>query len=160
MAKYLVFSDSHGRQERMLEIIKNTPGVEGIFFLGDLEDNDDQFRRCFPGPVYMVRGNCDYMSKAPERLVLELEGHVIAMAHGHRHYVSMSLDNIKYWGLESGADLVMYGHTHVPHLEYSNAMTVLNPGSISKPRQEGHKPTYAVLEFAENGQIVAEICEC
>lgn len=157
MAKYLVFSDSHGRNEEMLDIIKENKDVEGIFFLGDIEGNDDRLRNSVQGPVYMVRGNCDWSSKAPDFQVIKLHGHKVAMTHGHRQHVNMGIDILKYWAMENEADVVMYGHTHVPVLEQSSALTVLNPGSISRPRQEGHTPTYAVIEFLENGEIRARI---
>lgn len=160
MAKYLVFSDCHGRVEKMLEIIaKYKKEIEGLFFLGDSEGSEDQIRNSIQGPTYMVKGNCDWSSQAPESQVVRLHGHTIAMTHGHRQYVNMEIDMLKYWALEREADIVMYGHTHVPFLEQSSRLTVLNPGSISKPRQSGHIPTYAVLEFGENGEIQIEICQ-
>lgn len=36
-------------------------------------------------------------------------------------------------------------------------MTVLNPGSISRPRQSGFECTYAWMEFLPNGEISIEI---
>lgn len=159
MAKYLVFSDSHGRDEKMLEIIKKHKDVEGLFHLGDIEHSDDRLRNSIQGPTYIVKGNCDWSSKAPEFQVFKLHGHSIAMTHGHRQYVNMGVDMLKYWAMEKEADIVMYGHTHVPFLEQSSALTVLNPGSISKPRQSGHIPTYATIDFGENGEINIEIHE-
>ena len=44
------------------------------------------------------------------------------------------------------AQLLLYGHTHIPMWEAVENMIVLNPGSI------GYKGTYAVLE-AENGKL-------
>lgn len=55
MAKYLVFSDSHSRDEKMLDIIKRHKEAEGIFFLGDIENYGDRLRNSIPGAVYMVR---------------------------------------------------------------------------------------------------------
>ncbi len=159
MAKYLVFSDSHGRDEKMLDVIKrNKQEIEGIFFLGDSEGGEDRLRNAVTGPVYMVRGNCDWSSNAPACQVFELHGHTVAMTHGHRQQVNFELDGLKYWAMSEGAELVMYGHTHVPFLEKSEGLTILNPGSISRPRQDPHIPTYALLEFAENGEIKIKIC--
>jgi predicted phosphodiesterase len=45
----------------------------------------------------------------------------------------------------------MCGHTHVPLIERGE-VTIVNPGSISQPRQEGHIPTYLVMNI-ENGQV-------
>lgn len=157
MAKYLVFSDSHGRNERMLNIIGENKEAEGLFFLGDIESGADRLRQSMPGPTYLVRGNCDWSSDAPEFQVVKLHGHRIAMTHGHRQNVNMGRDILRYWALEKEADVVLYGHTHVPFLEQGYELTILNPGSISRPRQEGHVPTYAVLDFLDNGEIKVEI---
>ena len=135
MAKYLVFSDSHGRDEKMLDIIKRHKEAEGIFFLGDIENYGDRLRNSIPGPVYM------------------------AMTHGHRQHVNMGIDTLKYWALEKEADIVMYGHTHVPFVEQSSSMTILHPGSISRPRQSGHIPTYGLIDFIDYGEIMVEICK-
>lgn len=159
MAKYVVFSDSHGRDERMLEIIKKKKGIEGLFFLGDIENSGDRLRNSVQGPAYMVRGNCDWSLDAPDFQVIKLHGHTVALTHGHRQHVNAGIDILKYWAQEKEADIVMYGHTHVPFLEQTSQMTVLNPGSISRPRQSNHKPTYAILDFMENGEVRIEICE-
>lgn len=159
MSKYLVFSDSHGRQERMLEVVKRyEKEIDGLFFLGDSEGGEDQIRSSIQGPTYIVRGNCDWYSQAPDFQVAKVCGHSIAMAHGHRHNVNMDVGMLKYWALEKEADIVMFGHTHVPFLEQSSTLTVLNPGSISKPRQVDHIPTYAVIEFLDHGEVQVNIC--
>lgn len=160
MAKYLVLSDSHGKDEKMLEVIeRHKKEIEGIFFLGDMENSGDRLRNSIPGPVYMVRGNCDWSLQASDFQTFQLHGHTIAMTHGHRQHVQMGIDMLKYWAMEKEANVVMYGHTHVPFVERSSAMTILNPGSISRPRQSDHQPTYALIDFFENGEIEVQICK-
>jgi putative phosphoesterase len=39
----------------------------------------------------------------------------------------------------------LFGHTHVPLLQADGELLVVNPGSMSLPRQ-GSKPSCAVLE--------------
>ena len=46
----------------------------------------------------------------------------------------------------------MFGHTHRPYLSQEEGLTVLNPGSLSFPRQDGRKPTYMLMEIDENGE--------
>ena len=56
-------------------------------------------------------------------------------------------------------DIVMYGHTHKPHLEYCrDGLVVLNPGSLSYPRQEGRKPSYMLMELDRQGEAHFTIC--
>ena len=38
-----------------------------------------------------------------------------------------------------GADIVMYGHTHVPALTIDADLVTLNPGSLTYPRQQGRQ---------------------
>ncbi len=159
MAKYLVFSDSHGRNDGMLEVIeKYKKEVEGLFFLGDIEGGEDRLRGAIQGPTYIVRGNCDWLSQAPDFQVVKLHGHSVAMTHGHRMHVNGGVDLLKSWAIGKEADIVMYGHTHVPFLEQSQALTVLNPGSISRPRQEGYVRTYAIIDFMKNGEVRIDLC--
>lgn len=46
----------------------------------------------------------------------------------------------------------MYGHTHRPCLDVEKDLTALNPGSISYPRQDGHRPSYIIMELDETGK--------
>ena len=50
----------------------------------------------------------------------------------------------------------MYGHTHRPYYEIDKKagdkdLIVLNPGSLSYPRQDGHKPSYMLMELDDSG---------
>lgn len=50
------------------------------------------------------------------------------------------------------------GHTHRPLLDENDPeLTVLNPGSLSFPRQEGRRPSYALMEYGESGKARFEI---
>ena len=42
-------------------------------------------------------------------------------------------------------DVLIHGHTHVLKAERREGYTLLNPGSVSIPK-EGNIPTYAILE--------------
>jgi hypothetical protein len=47
----------------------------------------------------------------------------------------------------------MYGHTHRPEVSFDENLMVLNPGSLTYPRQEGRSPSYIVLEMNEKNCI-------
>lgn len=158
MKQALIFSDSHGRIKRALEIIKEYPKAEAIFHCGDICGDEEQLRRATPHPVCIVKGNCDYNNDLRDFIVTSFGGKKIAMCHGHRHILyGGELDALKYFGLEQGADIVLFGHTHKPLVEQNSAITVINPGSISRPRQSDLIPTYAVLEIDDQGEIHVEI---
>ena len=48
---------------------------------------------------------------------------------------------------EAGADIAVYGHTHVA-LEEHGAVMVLNPGSIARPRDE-RRGSFMLAELHE-----------
>ena len=56
-----------------------------------------------------------------------------------------------------GADIVMFGHTHRPHLEEEEDLITLNPGSMTYPRQSGRQPSYMVMTLDEEGKASFEI---
>lgn len=55
-------------------------------------------------------------------------------------------------GEKKQVDVVMFGHTHVPFIDIGHTLTILNPGSLSYPRQASRKPTFLLMEIDENGQ--------
>jgi len=51
------------------------------------------------------------------------------MTHGHRYDVKSDHTALYNMGQLVGADILLFGHTHIPHYEQVSAMHVLNPGS-------------------------------
>ena len=45
----------------------------------------------------------------------------------------------------------MISHTHMPYIDIGEDVTILNPGSLSYPRQEGRKNTFLVMEVDQEG---------
>jgi phosphoesterase, MJ0936 family len=96
--------------------------------------------------IYAVRGNCD---SEVDQMVLEFpimadysvvfnEKSVIYMTHGHIH-------NIENTPPMKAGDILIHGHTHVLKAESHREYYLINPGSVSLPK-EGNVPTYAILE--------------
>lgn len=109
-------------------------------------------------PCYIVRGNTDYDAKLLNANVIEAGGHRIFATHGHLYQVDMRLDLLRFAALENDCDIAMYGHTHVPYLEEDpDDITILNPGSISKPRQADHRYTYMVMEIDDEDEVTYEL---
>lgn len=159
MKKALVFSDSHGRLDNLLEVMKQYKDYEAVFHMGDIEGDADRLRRATPYPVYIVRGNCDYYGDLPMQIVTEFGGKKIGLCHGHRYLNYNGVDGLRYWAMEQKVDIAMFGHTHVPFLDENSSPVLLNPGSISRPRQERKIPTYTVMAISEDGDIEFEMCE-
>lgn len=79
------------------------------------------------------------------------------MTHGHNYYVSLDLKVIKDEARARGMDIVMFGHTHRPVIEVEDDITLINPGSISYPRQADGIPTYIMLEIDNNNEFSFEL---
>ena len=73
---------------------------------------------------------------------------IIIMCHG--------METIIEEGRSRGADLVMFGHTHRPFFLQKDGMTILNPGSLSFPRQEGRRGSYMIMEVDGDGKLSFE----
>ena len=85
-------------------------------------------------------------------------GHKIYAVHGHREGVGMGLSALRYNALQNECDIALYGHTHIPYLdENEDDVTILNPGSISLPRQDDRKKTYAIIDIDEYDTVSYEL---
>lgn len=149
--KILVVSDSHGRNGYLEKVfLKTQPDM--LIHLGDLEGSELFIQSCVTCPVEMVCGNNDYFSDLEREKMIQLGRYKVLLTHGHRHRVNFGTEDIKSWAVKQGADIVMFGHTHMPLLDTSTQITLLNPGSISQPRQDGRIPTYALMELDRLGE--------
>lgn len=150
--RILIVSDSHGKTSNLFEAI-NRVKPDKIFHLGDGEGQEEFIRSEAGCPLEIVRGNCDFMSHLPNRLLFSLGKHVVMMTHGHLYHANSGTEQLIQTARENQADVIMYGHTHIPEITYEKDMTVINPGSISLPRQEGHRPSYIVLDVDRAGEL-------
>lgn len=161
MLRILIMSDSHGRNENVelaIEQVREEIGeFQMLIHLGDVGDARE-IESLAGVPCYIVRGNTDYDAKLLNANVIETGGHRIFATHGHLYQVDMRLDLLRFAALENDCDIAMYGHTHVPYLEEDpEDVTILNPGSISKPRQADHRYTYMVMEIDDEDEVTYEL---
>ncbi|MDF2504690.1 phosphodiesterase [Clostridium sp.] len=162
MSKLFFISDIHGSLyylKKVLEIYESEK-ADYIIILGDelyhgprnplpKEYNPKavvQLLNTYKDKIIAVRGNCDsevdemvldYPMMATYSIVL-YNGRRLFLTHGHVY------DKNKLPNLSSG-DAIIYGHTHVPLAEKQNDIFVINPGSISMPK-ENNPNSYGILE--------------
>ncbi len=153
----LIVSDTHQSPYILEQVVEENPGIDMLIHLGDVEDSEDYVRSLVDCPVYILAGNCDGICDLPEELELDLDGHHAFLTHGHHYYVTQGEQVIREEGLQRGADIVMYGHTHKPVCHDEGGLLILNPGSVSYPRQEGRQKSYILMEIEEDGEIHCEI---
>ncbi len=139
--KILVISDSHGKAER-LKMIVDQVAADHVIHCGDFCTKKSLLPK---GSQTVVQGNCDIERLSLEE-IWEAKGFRFFITHGHRYDVKTSVLPIRYRGQEVGAQIVCFGHSHVPYCEQSDGILLINPGSIAQPR--GFTvPTYACLEL-------------
>ncbi|MFI3230048.1 MAG: metallophosphoesterase [bacterium] len=150
--KIMIISDSHGSNHYMLECIRVfEKDIDVIMHLGDHIDDVADIRKEFPKiETYAVAGNNDYGIESSESIV-DIGKHRFFLTHGHKYSPYSGIDRLRYKGLEVGANVVLYGHTHATLAikDEQEDLLVLNPGSISLPRSSNIK-SFAILELDKN----------
>lgn len=160
--KYMFASDIHGSAyycRKMLEAY-DREAAQRLVLLGDIlyhGPRNDLPKDYAPKEViamlnvrkdsiYAIRGNCeaevdqmvlDFPVMA-DYCILELEGRTFYATHGHV-YNESNLPPLRK------KDILIHGHTHVLRAEVLDSCTILNPGSVSIPK-EGNPPTYAIYQ--------------
>lgn len=160
--KYMIASDIHGSAfycRKLLEAFEAS-GANRLVLLGDIlyhGPRNDLPKEYAPKEVlamlngckdriYCVRGNCD---TEVDQMVLEfpvmadyallvIDGITTYATHGHVYHENHLPPMQK-------GDVLLHGHTHVLRADQCGEITILNPGSVSIPK-EGNPPTYAFLE--------------
>ena len=135
-------SDSHGDTaaiDRMLAM-PGAKGAECWLHAGDFVVDADYLEMVSGKKVYKVAGNGDWPhNKAPEDLLVELSGFRIMLTHGHEHGVRYGTEILAENALNMGADIAIYGHTHIADITQAAGggnLLILNPGSVSRPRDD------------------------
>ena len=151
LMKIIVVSDSHGNIRNLTKVLCEYH-ADLYIHLGDGERELDSICRQYPEKnVYHVLGNCDMASLSDSELLLcPDDKNVIFAVHGHRIGVKFSLVELKKAARRKGANIVLYGHTHCRYCNYEDGMYIINPGSVSIPR-DGNKPSFAVIELLPTG---------
>lgn len=133
--KVAVVSDTHGRIEPFLNTLKQFNDVELIIHLGDTVEDATKIREKTKLPMFVVRGNNDYMDvNTPWRELVRINGHKILLTHGHKESVNFGETKLYYAAKEAEAEMVIYGHTHVYLYEEIEGIKILNPGSAGYDR--------------------------
>jgi putative phosphoesterase len=96
-------------------------------------------------PVVGVHGNMDdaqLRGQLPERLDVEEEGVRIGVVHDGGPAVGRH-ERLRSWFPE--ADVIVYGHSHIPEVAANDGAWIVNPGSPTERRRAPTR-TMAVIE--------------
>lgn len=165
---FLILSDSHRSRENIRRAVELNRRADAILFLGDGIDDFEGENSFMGTPLFKVRGNCDAFSfsdlrNAPEELSLNFEGRHILMMHGHRFGVKSSYERALSYAYQKGADILLFGHTHLPTEKYipcgeelcgtvfERDMYLFNPGSIGQRTDGAYH--FGTLSISQKGLL-------
>lgn len=162
-----IVSDSHGNT-RAIDAMLAHPAAQGVrlwFHAGDVVPDAEYLAMMTDTEVVRVAGNCDWPDeRVRDDEVRDVEGHRIFLTHGHIYGVRYTTRMLREQAEACGADIAIYGHTHVAELS-PGELTVLNPGSVARPRDAatgsfavmelvpGKRPTVRLVRFSAENTI-------
>jgi putative phosphoesterase len=156
--KILVLSDTHGDTSKAEKAIRSSKRIDLIIHLGDYFRDAQKLSAMFPKiPIEYIYGNSDFVTEnVPAEKVIEVCGKRIFLTHGHRYSVKWDYERLISKAKEQSADILLFGHTHIPELIINDRFYLLNPGSTSEPRADSDG-SYAIIEIDES-RIRPRIC--
>lgn len=150
--KILIVSDTHRNNANFIKVVERTGPLDMVIHCGDVEGSELLISKASDCQVEMVQGNNDFFSELPREKEFMIGQYKVWLTHGHNYYIAMNSETIKQEARIRGVDIVMCGHTHKPVVDIGNDLTLVNPGSISYPRQENRKPSYIIMEIDSAGE--------
>lgn len=114
---------------------------------------------CGHAQVLFVKGNCDDNPDDPLDRIVNIDGSRIYMTHGHCMNIDGTEESLHMLcgvAIRNGADIVVFGHTHIPQIESRGGVLLLNPGSLAFNAM-GIPPSYMTLELHKGLSAKAEI---
>ncbi|MBQ3105316.1 MAG: metallophosphoesterase [Lachnospiraceae bacterium] len=157
MKKILIVSDTHGRNRSYLELVERLKPLDLVIHCGDVEGSEYLIGEAAECPAAIVSGNNDFFAQLPRELVVPIGPYKAWVTHGHMYGVTMDDRNLSREAAARGMDIVIYGHTHRPVVKKENDILVINPGSLTYPRQRERKPSYILMELDDNQELQCRI---
>ena len=151
--KVLVVSDTHGQDNNLIKILEKIGKIDLVIHLGDIEGSEELLKEWAGCPAEMVSGNNDFFSDLEKEKEITIGKYKVLLTHGHYYGVSLGTEQLKKEAKARGIDIAMFGHTHRPVIDAANDLVVLNPGSLSYPRQDDRRPSYVIMDLDDQGEV-------
>ncbi len=155
--KLIVMSDSHGNLHAVQKLFTLHEDADLFIHLGDGEREVNALLQRMPQiqeKLHYLKGNCDsglLIFQTMNQLTLTLPyGHRVFAAHGDYYQVKFGTARMAHEAAANHCDLMLYGHSHAADCRYENGIHIINPGSVSCPR-DGGAPSYALIDISESG---------
>ena len=89
---------------------------------------------------------------------MHLHGLDVFITHGHKYKVQRTMNKLLKEAFQKEYDIVLYGHTHIPRVDKVQNVTLINPGSISKPRIDVPS-TYIIMNIEKDKSFTLQYKE-
>ena len=150
--KVLIISDTHAHNIRIMELMEKINKPDLLIHCGDVESDPKRIEQIAGCPGVIVAGNCDYRPDLKNDEIITIGKNKFWVTHGHRYAVALTYETIVQQAERRGVDVVCYGHTHIPEIKRINNITLINPGSLTYPKQEGGRPSYIMADIDDDGE--------
>ena len=147
--KILVVSDTHGRCKNLEYVLKRTKPIDMLLHLGDVLGDSNYIQELSGCRTEIIAGNNDLFSGLDREKLFQIGKYTVWMTHGHRY----TIDDLREEAVWCNADIVLFGHTHIPLIDHKGTTFFVNPGSLSQPRQDGRKPSFIIMELDRKGEV-------
>lgn len=185
--KVVAVSDTHRKDEEFVHVMEKEAPCDMIIHAGDSIGSEDYFEMVAGMPIMMVQGNCDSYSMEPSEQTFYIDRYKTFLTHGHLYDVHRTGNGMVARARSLNCRLIFFGHTHIPGIEWipdgkesvwipddekgktrkeswdshgevlSEGILLMNPGSLGRPRQKGHRPSYLVVTVGKKGELKAKI---
>ncbi len=105
----------------------------------------------------MVMGNNDWFSNLPAEIQVNIDDYRAFITHGHNYGVSLGWRESMRRRFPGVWISYCSAYAPVPVAEKRGNLWIVNPGSLTYPRQMGRKPSYAMLTINEEHELSVEI---
>lgn len=141
MKQIIVISDTHGRQDVVLDILQKYPHAEAYIHCGDSEESSQELF-----PFITVKGNNDFCVDNLTSIV-QINQFKAFVTHGHKMFLFK--DSMVAKAKQNHCNFFIHGHTHRPYYELIDGVHLLCPGALAYPRSALGE-TFAIISSKDD----------
>ena len=145
----LVIGDTHGKLNKVRDILPKLKNIDLIAHTGDHYSDAEKLSKETGIPAVATKGNCDGSFSSSDFQIIETEYGRLLLTHGHTEKAGYQLNSLMYKAMENDCKAVLFGHTHRALIDEAEGIRFINPGSLTQPR-DGSDGSYAIVRTSED----------